>query len=660
MTLRPAGMLQKPDIVRTLCRHLSAGPLPSEDEYTKHDSAILKERRQRQKDLLQVAVLCRSTSEIALDELWRSIDDFTHILYVFQAYDRGKNMFTDELTDVDKARYDVYASRVRELRVGKIEDVHATVWFAFLTHGGPQRPLLPNLERMAGFKINSNSLCYIMLFSPTVRQLELQVESQVEPGVARMVVNAAKPALASVLRLSISDKSSVTPSAIPFWELKQLQQLHIASPMHFTDTIIRPLATFAHLVHLELQIHSIPEPGGTEAQPGFRGLRSLSLKGSLRHVCAFMVATKPPALELLNIETTHLCPGDAGGRNSFERLQGTLPPSLRTFSATLSCENMHGYGSCDQFPNSSALLAPLLTAENLQRISIAIDDQDYLLTDTTLAEVQDTWPQLVQFKVSTPKPHVVENQRQHWHPPVVIVPIKVGRGSRSEYRRPTPPKPPSIKTLAIFAHAHPKLEELVLPTIDLRAVPALDTVPLLSHGLRHFGICSLAGGVGLIDHAHALDMLFPNLDLRDARRLSATGPRQHEKDRNAELQLLLLALQTGRTSEPARRMRATARVGERDGGGGASLGGDPHTIELVEPEEDKGQPATGRTATVGGRNTDVRAGQWWPAPALPPPGPLVNVVVRRSPDSWGSDGYASEHEHIYRIPTRPPSAGSSR
>ncbi|KAI0330427.1 hypothetical protein GY45DRAFT_1370822 [Cubamyces sp. BRFM 1775] len=67
---------------------------------------MLKERRQRQKDLVQLAILCRPTSEIALDELWRSIDDFKYILYVFKAYDRKKHMFTDKLTDVDKARFD--------------------------------------------------------------------------------------------------------------------------------------------------------------------------------------------------------------------------------------------------------------------------------------------------------------------------------------------------------------------------------------------------------------------------------------------------------------------------------------------------------------------------------------------------------------------------
>lgn len=550
-------------------------------------------------------------------------------------------MFTDELTDADKERYGVYASRVRELRIGRIDDVHATVWFAFLTHWGPQKHLLPNLERMTGFEINSNSLCYIMLFSPTVRQLELHVEHQVEPGVARMVLNAVRPTLASVVRLSISDKSSITPSAIPFWELKQLQHLHVSSPVHLTDTIIRSLASFTRLSHLDLNIHSILDAGGDDAQQGFRSLRNLFLKGSLRDICAFMVATKPPLLESLNIQTTHLCPVGAGGQSGIEHLRGTLPPSLRNFSATLSCESRHGYSSCQQFPDSKTLCAPLLTAENLQRISIAVDKPDFFLTDTTLAEVQGAWPQLVQFKVSTPKPQVVENSTDRtWYPqPMTIISVILDPESESEsgYRTrqrryapaaTTPPKPPSIKTLAIFAHAHPKLQELVLPTIDLHLVPALNTVPLLAHGLRHFGVCSLAAGVGLIDHAHALDMLFPNLDLRDARRLSATGTRQDEKDRNAELQLLLLALQTGRTSGAARRMR-------EESGSGLS-GGDPRAIRLVEPEEvvDKGQSAAAVTTirTAGGRTDNMGRDAGWPdlvdeSPVLLPdlPGRLDDI-----------------------------------
>ncbi|KAI0657760.1 hypothetical protein C8Q70DRAFT_262641 [Cubamyces menziesii] len=574
-------LLHSSGIVSAICRHLSPGPLLPENEYRTSRSEALKERRKQQQALSRLARVCRTVSGSALDELWRSIDDFTHILYAFQdAYDRKKCMFIQALREPDKAKFNTYASRVRELYVGKIERVHATVWVVLVAHWGPRGPLLPGLERMTGFEINSNSLCYTMLFSPTLKHLSLQMDGRAEPGIMRMVVDAAKPVLSSLVNLSISSAvSSASPSAIPFWELRQLRQLHVAYPVALTRAIIRSLASFAHLDQLELKIADSVSPielADEDRIQGFASLRTLTLKGSLAHTCAFMASAKPPALESLSIETSRVCTIGGVGTSGVERLLGTLPPSLRTFSATLSCELNHGYGgSCEPFPESKTLFAPLLSVKSLQRISIAVNNSGFRLTGATLANAEHAWPQLVQFKVTTPRPEFSGGGHE-------ITVIRSTPPYRSVRAPPRLPNHPSVKTIAIFAHAHPKLEELILPTIDLGAVPELDSVPLLEHSLRHFSVCSLEGGVGLMYHARALDMLFPRLDLDHAYKLSATGKRQDEKDRNAELQLLLLALQVGRTSEPDRRQRTTRE-------GSSSL--DPHTIRLVGSKEIAEQPA---------------------------------------------------------------------
>ncbi|KAI0330421.1 hypothetical protein GY45DRAFT_754306 [Cubamyces sp. BRFM 1775] len=610
-------LLHSQNIISALCQHLSPGPLLSEDEYTANSSKALKERRKHQQALSRLARVCRTVSEFALDELWRSIDDITHILYAFNAYDREKCMFIEALNDADKAKFNAYARRVRELHVGKIERVHATVWVVLVAHWGPHGPLLPGLERMTGLRIDSNSLCYTLILSPTTKHLSLQVNRDAEPGIVGMVVDAARPMLTSLVHLSINGVLLPSPSAIPFWKLSQLHRLHVAPPVDLTHAIIRALGSFAHLSQLELKIKSMPAIGDDEARVrGFTNLRTLSLKGSLDDVCALMVATKPPVLESLNIETNRVCPVRGGSSSSIERLRGTLPPSLRTFSATLTCETCSGYrGSCSSFPNSEVLLSPLLAMDSLRCISFSIGDKSFRLADAALAEAENAWPQLAQFKIITPRP--VHSTRDGV---TVIPPYPYPPGSRP---MPTP-KHPSVKTLAIFAHAHPNLEQLVLPTIDLDAVPELDSVPLLEHGLRHFGICALEEDVGLMHHARALDMLFPRLDLDYAYKLSAMGQDQHEKDRNAELQLLLLALQTGRTSEPDRRERAARE-------GSASV--DPHTMRLVESEDHFEQSAIDEARSSRPPDSDdedsVSFGDWGSVTVLPHP--YVSIPVPLGP-----------------------------
>ena len=84
-------LLHSSGIVSAICRHLSPGPLLPENEYRTSRSEALKERRKQQQALSRLARVCRTVSGSALDELWRSFDDSTHILSAFQdAYDREK------------------------------------------------------------------------------------------------------------------------------------------------------------------------------------------------------------------------------------------------------------------------------------------------------------------------------------------------------------------------------------------------------------------------------------------------------------------------------------------------------------------------------------------------------------------------------------------
>ena len=104
--------------------------------------------------------------------------------------------------------------------------------------------------------------------------------------------------------------------------------------------------------------------------------------------------------------------------------------------------------------------------------------------------------------------------------------------------------PPSIATLATFAAAHPHLTRLTVPALDLSEVPDVATVPHLRHGLRTLRISTLINDAPLLPFALALDLLFPNLDLRavDSKAVVPNGSTECSQ----QLFAMLLAVQTGR------------------------------------------------------------------------------------------------------------------
>ncbi|KAI8978261.1 hypothetical protein BD414DRAFT_466320 [Trametes punicea] len=551
-----AEVMLSPKLARAICEYLAPGSMP------KDGSAAVIQRRKRQHALAQLARVCRAMSGIALDVLWSAVDDFSHLLFVFKPYDRDKynscrlQMFTDALTNVDWIKFQEHALRVRELHLGDINKIHSTVWI-LMTQRFPHGPLLPRLERLTGFKIDSNSLSYATLFSPTIRHLELEVEGEAEPGIVRMVVQAAQPTLASTLTLILGEPEHTYPERPPdvaFWRSTQLHTLKLTQGAPLTIEAIKSLASFPNLRVLHLWISSMPDIREDEKFPGFASLRELALTGRVGDMCAFFAATTPPSLDSLSIKAERLCATERSRKgNSYERSErsmepicASLTPSLRRFRAMLLCDCTTEY----HFPDSEKVLRPLSAAAGLRSVSFTFKGGKFHMSDASLAAVEHAWPELLEFEVTT-RPAPPRYHDYGGYRPMVTVPVSVEGYSSSPLRNTN--DHPTIKTLALFASAHPALERLIVPSIDLDALPDLDTVPLLEHKLRHFSVCTLAGGVGLLDYAIALDMLFPSLNLAAARGKTAA----HDDDstttvgqaRSDELQLLLLALQTGRTGE---------------------------------------------------------------------------------------------------------------
>lgn len=494
-------------------------------------------------------------------------------------------MFEADFTDGDWARFQEYALRVRELHVGKLERFPAMVW-VLLTRWCPRDPLLPRLERLTGFEINTSNVCCTTLFSVSIKSLSLRVHFPAEDSAVRMTLQAAQPALSSVTHLTIEDMPAATvgkEQAIPFWTLTQLHTLHVMHKTVLTVPILQSLASFTRLWTLQLHINRMPEIHQPVANAGFLSLRDLTLSGRLGDICAFMAATTPPNIESLVIDASELCvseqsrdePHTQSGHStvrSLEPIYATLTPFLRHFRATLRCTCSSKY----HFLDSNKLLAPLRTLSSLRSIAFEFDGTKFHLSDASIVALQDAWPDLVQFDIATHQPNPKKPSDSYGYGTPQALPgpvlVQVYPGSYSREPRPQVPKNthdhPTIKTLALFAQAHPHLTTLGMPSVDLDALPALDSVPLLDHGLQHLRIYTLDGGVALFPYACALDMLFPRLDLADVARAVIAD----DGSRSTELQLLLLGLQAGRVG--------TYRVRAEQTSASSGLGS-PLKIQLI-------------------------------------------------------------------------------
>ncbi|KAI0629679.1 hypothetical protein C8Q77DRAFT_301178 [Trametes polyzona] len=619
------AILLSPGISLAILCHLSPGPFPSD---IADGSSAIQQRRECQRALARLARVCRGISLAALDTLWRYIDDFSFSLFALGRFDHNKKLFAANPTQADWTRFQVYTERVRELRAGDLEGLHSSVW-AVLARWCPRGPLLPHLERLTGLDIDASGLSCAVLFSQTIKSLELRILESTDQNIADMTIQLAEPALRSVCHLVIDDEpagSSQRGDTIAFWDLAQLQTLHVIHSARLTYPMLQSLSKFSALHTLHLALRSATEVARVATDPGFPSLRELSLSGHLGDICAFMAATAPANLESLTIDIERLCEGEKcsdeprqqsglGRVRSLEPIYARLTSTLRRFQASLNC-------SCsnDHFPDSNMLLVPLqVAAPGLQVLSIVFKGAKFHLADKTMIGLQDAWPNLVEFEVAltargTPSPSPSYPRSSVFVPPGVPDPRYYGQSPPAP--QPNPTDHPTSKTIAAFAHGHSNLTQLRLPSIDLYACPGIASVPFLDHGLRHLDFCTLDDDVGLVPYARALDMLFPRLDVAAFEGATARGEADKDKsDRNVELHLLLLALQLGR------QVGARRAHGYADTNAASSAPGDPPAIQLIRnerrPEETKAQNA---------RSFDD-------SPVTPPIGPIP-IFVTTSPAGY--------------------------
>ncbi|KAI0352031.1 hypothetical protein OH77DRAFT_830495 [Trametes cingulata] len=561
-------VLFSPTITEGIFEHLSPGPCP-----LVRDRSVTKCRRECQEALARLAAVCRAMCAPALDALWRHVDDFSHLLYAIgPSYNRKQKMLADIVSDEQWARFQEYALRVRSLNVGNAAgNIHNNV-LTFLSCMCSQEALLPRLVRLTGLSIDSVTTSYRFLYASTIRQLHVRSDDHMaSAGVIRMALEPAKHALTSIVELLIDGTPNITRPVISYWTLPQLRTLKVMDTSPLSVEAICALAAFPNLRTLGLSLApGIPDIPEDERPTGFSSLQELELRGNAVDAMRLLSIISPPHLQTI-VLSSQLC----GDRRSptpidqlFQPLSYSLPLSLQSFRASFDCTS-----GCCLSVRIGPLLAALCPIQQLRSVVFSCGGLPFELSDDDLHQAQDAWPDLTEFEVdggiciwsstynSGPRRHGRRmRSRSHDRPVSVQSPTAGRRLRRRVYAQgsrylvsddedwPADGEDSSfltVSSLAAFAHTHPHLERLVIPSLSLDLVPDLDSVPILDHPLRHLRICYLTPGIPVYPCALILDLLFPHLDLSSTR-LARAELRDGTGGATNELNLVLLGLQAGR------------------------------------------------------------------------------------------------------------------
>ncbi|KAI0698305.1 hypothetical protein C8T65DRAFT_742878 [Cerioporus squamosus] len=525
--------LKNSDITSIIFRCLCPGSLAEAEA----DERAKYRRRIAQKTLARAARTCRAFKSPALDVLWRSVDAIVHLLSVLPSFlptspwHPNDYTFHGRITNEEWMRFQEYAIRVRELRVkGNTFTMSHSEWSVLSQHCPEGVALVPRCERLLKLLITSplNFAPFAVLWrSPNLRHLELEVivGKSAPHETIQTLVSELTPVVDRLETLSLyvlwNVRNRQADRTIPFWEYSHLQSLTVKPDVRITRSIIQSLMHFPNLRSLEIGFTESEVGYWQPLEIGFHQLKDLSLAGVADQVHMVMQAASPPCLETLSIRFVDVRPPSSEHMmETVQGIYGTLPPSLREMHLTF--ENGFIPAEYILFPTATGILASLRD-RNLRALTFHFHNHFAYLLGHELQAIVGTWPELAAFEF-TYSQDILDRLAYE----------KVSLASVST---------PTISTVAAFAAAHPHLERLALPLLDVRAAPLsppMCELDVQQHPLQAFAVAYLEANVPLCPAALALDRLFPSLDMSEGA----------EVEPYSKLQLLLLGMQTMRLSTP--------------------------------------------------------------------------------------------------------------
>ncbi|KAI0644951.1 hypothetical protein C8Q79DRAFT_1001572 [Trametes meyenii] len=510
------------DIIPNVLEHLSPGPKPSAKDFP----AVIAERKIRRHTLAMSARLCRAFKVPALNLLWRVLDDVVPLLSVIPSYSVKDGSFNEAITDVQWGRFQEYAGRVRELnaRCNEYDQYQEQdITWMVLMQRSQGLPLFPRLERLA---VDVTRGPLLMLLGPALTHLDVSLStgSHSPRNNLNLIADLVRPYLPHLKGLSWYEYDvarSQAPGKIDVSALSNLHEVQIRHKVSATRSMLVSFMAFPQLRKLDLDFRFTPEDRAAVAEaklePGFFDLKEL-------HLCASF--DDPPCLELLSL--THQGHFHRVGRATI--VQGLhiaypkIPRQIRRLHLRIFDHDSYYDDGVTDLPE----FAMLLTLRDVREVTLSVNLTTQFTNDNLLA-LCGAWPALTRFEFAFCR--------------------EEGSERRPNIRRHA--SLPTFTTLVAFARAHPHLERLALPCLNVEQVPDITSPDLLDiprHGLRLLRLSSLAPGTRVVLLALALDRMFPELELGYAS--MAQGARSSESIYDADvLMMLLLTLQVARRSK---------------------------------------------------------------------------------------------------------------
>ena len=387
-------------------------------------------------------------------------------------------------------RFQVYAERIRIISSYPTESdsVHPSVWL-FLAARCRGAPLIPRLRELEAYYLTlSETPPLALLLSPALRVLNLRFALETADTDRLHATSHVASSLLQNLPFMAPNIENLTVRADFDLGLKslqsvecftQLQLLFTPSTLALDEHMLQVLSTIPALQDLSCWIDLSSSSTTAFGPHVFHQLTKLTVTGPSEYLVTVFLACQFPNLMCINIHIIQRA-DELHPQHLFTALSCN-PTLLTSLEITFSHELASRLRSLIRFQ-------PLLALPNITSFHLIFVHTELSLCDGDLTQFGTAWPQLATFKI--------EHRTRKYSQPELV--------------RPT------LSGIIDLARRCPSLATLHIPEMDARAIPELDAVPALGHGLRIASIINIFSPISLevyLEVATVLDRVFPVIDL---------------------------------------------------------------------------------------------------------------------------------------------------
>ncbi|KAG7442114.1 uncharacterized protein BT62DRAFT_936469 [Guyanagaster necrorhizus] len=384
-----ADVLFNADLLAIICRNLW--------DNVKTDGCPLGPNGSRVHPLLSLALTCQAVSSLALDTLWRDIQEygFQPILRIFPSAASGSlQVLPEEIPDETWVRFRQYASRIRYIAFDPTSCARfsSTIFLRLAEYQNPIFPKLQCLRSDVSFVASPS----ILLFLPTKTLNEIQLTFSpstdvTTPSACIRTIKWQVPAL-QTLYICCPEFDNGQYRATSFTNLaslKGLRALTIKSHLVDYDALVQ-LSAFNNLEHLCVKTTSNIPSDSRQAQGGFPSLKSLHITAKVSEMPRILRLVRQGTLETLTFVDTS---GEAFRTNS-EFMMDFYRELLARFPLHNLSLTYYRAAQLDRalWASSRAVFEPLYELHRLRSIQfvgeLALDDE------TIKTRLAPAWPHI--------------------------------------------------------------------------------------------------------------------------------------------------------------------------------------------------------------------------------------------------------------------------